>query len=179
MPQAMEQALERMVGQLQTTPLPVMLFFLALVPAACEEFFFRGFALSGLRHGLGKVGAVLVVGLAFGVFHHSVHRLVPTAILGLLFAILVLQYRSLWPAMLAHFLHNGLSCLSARDDALKPLLATLGFVPNESGLPPLGWLVAAGGLLLLGVALCLFAPGRIGTLEFHDRIGHYTSGDAP
>jgi sodium transport system permease protein len=179
MPQAMEQALERMVGQLQTTPLPVMLFFLALVPAACEEFFFRGFALSGLRHGLGKVGAVLVVGLVFGAFHHSVHRLIPTAALGLLFAILVLQYRSLWPAMLAHFLHNGLSGLSARDDALKPLLASLGFVPNESGLPPLGWLVAAGSLLLLGIALCLFAPGRTDALEFQGPIEHHRIGDAP
>jgi ABC-2 type transport system permease protein/sodium transport system permease protein len=161
----MERAYEQMEAILGHVSPLVMIVFLALIPAICEELFFRGYALSGLRGGLGKVGAVLVVAVAFGVYHQSVHRLIVTSALGALFGLLVIQYRSIWPAMLAHFLHNGLSGLGARDDGLKPLLTRLGYALNDAGLPPVPWMIGAGVLLCIGVLLCVRITGREKTLE--------------
>ncbi len=157
-PPEMEQALEAMEGLLGGMNPLVMFFFLALVPAVCEELFFRGFVLSGLRGPLGKWAAVFITALAFAIHHHSVHRLAITAGLGLLFGLLVVQYRSIWPAMLAHVLHNGIAVLATREDAFKPLLTRWGYVLGENGSPPLPWLFGAAVLLFIGLVICLRAP---------------------
>lgn len=159
-PPEMERAYEEMVGLLGGVSPLMMIVFLALVPAVCEEFFFRGYALSGLRGGLGKLAAVVVVAVAFGVYHHSVHRLLVTSVLGLVFGLLVLRYGSLWPAVLAHLLHNGLLGLSVRSDGLKPLLERLGYVVSASGYPPAVWLAGAGTFFAVGLLLCLYVPAR-------------------
>jgi len=159
MPPEMERAFEEMVAALGGVHPLVMLVFLGLLPAVCEEMFFRGYALGGLRGSLGRTAAVIVVALAFGIYHHSVHRLIVTSALGLLFGLLVVRYRSIWPAVVAHGLHNGLSGLSARSDGLKPLLERFGYGLDATGYPPPSWLVAAGLLLLVGIAIAVLRPG--------------------
>ena len=160
MPLQMEQLFEQMVGRLHGTSPWTMIFFTALVPAICEEFFFRGYALSGSRRTLGKWPAILLVGFAFGVFHFSIHRLVVTSVLGVLFGLLVVQFRSIWPAVLAHLMNNGISVLASREDALKPALEGLGYKVGDDGLPPPAWIIAAGALTLAGFLLCILVPSR-------------------
>jgi sodium transport system permease protein len=128
---------------------------LGLIPAFVEEWFFRGFVLSGLRSGLGKLPAVLIVALAFGLNHYSAHRIVQTTALGLLLGMLAVQYRSIWPAVLAHALHNGITVVSRRPDGLQPLLDSLGFVLDEQAGVPAAWLIGAGALCAAGVVLAL------------------------
>jgi membrane protease YdiL (CAAX protease family) len=138
----------------------VLVFFLAVVPALCEELFFRGYALSGLRGGLGKISAVVVVALAFGMTHYSAHRMVSSTTLGLLLGLLVVQYGSIWPAMIAHFMHNAISITAARADGLKPWLMALGY-PEASGAPlPDSWVIVATALVGIGVLICLVSPRR-------------------
>ncbi len=129
--------------------------FLALVPAVCEELFFRGYVLSGLCRPLGKVAAVVIVAVAFGLHHHSIHRLLITSGLGVLFGLLVVRYHSIWPAVLAHFMHNGLGVLSQLPDGLQPLLARAGYPLSDSALPPTWWTIAAAVLTAVGLLLCL------------------------
>ncbi len=157
-PPEMEQAFQAMEGMLAEMSAPLMFFFMALLPAICEELFFRGFALSGTRGALGKVGAVLVVAIAFGLNHHSIHRMFITTGLGLLFGLLVVQYRSVWPAIVAHLLHNGIYVLSGHEDGLKPVLDRLGYAVGEHGVPALPWVVGAAILTATGIAICLLAP---------------------
>jgi ABC-2 type transport system permease protein/sodium transport system permease protein len=157
-PLEMEQAFEQMVGMLGEVHPLTMIFFMALVPGICEEFFFRGYALSGLQNAVGKWTAIVIVGFAFGVYHFSVHRLIPTAVLGVAFGLLVIQYRSIWPAVLAHLLNNGILMLSQREDGLKPLLDRLGYAADDAGYPPVPWIVGAAGVTLAGILVCLLAP---------------------
>jgi ABC-2 type transport system permease protein/sodium transport system permease protein len=164
-PQELEQALQSMEGMLGGMNPLVALFFLALVPAVCEELFFRGFVLNGLRGPLGKWAAVLIVAVAFGVHHHLVFRLIATSALGLLLGLLVVQFRSLWPAMLAHAMHNGISLLASREDCLKPLLTRWGYVHGADGMPPTAWLIGAAVLLFIGIVICLRAPAQDGQPE--------------
>lgn len=160
LPPEFKEAAQPLEEQLASLPVVTLVFFFAAVPAFCEELFFRGYVLSGLRGSLGKVAAVLVVAFAFGISHHSVHRLAVTAMLGALLGLLVVQYRSIWPAMLAHMMHNGLTVLMARADGLAPWLERVGFLnpDSDSAFPPPAWLIGAGLLVAVGIGLCLFAP---------------------
>lgn len=153
-PQVTEQLKSFQAELSRVNPLTVLLV-MAVVPALVEEWFFRGFLLSGLRPSMGKIPAVLVVALAFGLNHYSAHRLVLTMGLGLLLGILAVQYRSIWPGVLAHAMHNAITVLLGRDDGLKPLLARAGLALEESAALPLAWVAAAAGLALAGVGLAL------------------------
>lgn len=154
-PQTLQQ-LSEMMSWMDTTPAWLLVILLAIVPALVEELFFRGYVLSGLRNGLGKVAAVAIVALAFGLFHYSAHRMIQTTLLGLLFGVLVVQFGSIWPAILAHFMHNALSVTFSRPDGLKPFLSGLGYPADGSPLP-IAWVLPAA--LLAGVALTLCLLG--------------------
>ncbi len=137
-----------------------LVFFLAVVPALCEELFFRGYALSGLRASLGKTGSVVVVAIAFGMAHYSAQRMVTTTALGLLLGLLVVQYRSIWPAMIAHFMHNAISITANHPAGLKPWLTSLGYPDAADASLPGMWVLAAGMLVTIGVLICFVAPRR-------------------
>lgn len=103
---------------------------LALTPAICEELFFRGSLLSGLRRDLSSAACVGWQALLFGLAHASIHRLAPTALLGALLALVVLRARSLWVAVVLHGVYNGWLVTAARnpcfDHPALPFAAALG-----------------------------------------------------
>lgn len=147
------QQLEGMLGWLKDTPLLLIVLVMAVLPAICEELFFRGYALSGVRAGMGRWGAILIIGIAFGVYHQSVHRLVTTVALGMLFAALVLQSRSIFPSILAHMMHNTILILTATYAPLRDTLLASGWVYGAAGVavPPVSYVLVAAGLLCAGL----------------------------
>lgn len=161
LPPELAQEGERILRWLDPlSPFSVVLL-LALIPALAEELFFRGYALSGIRRGLGSWGGVLVIAAAFAMSHQSVHRLLVTGALGILFGLLVIRSGSIWPAVLAHFLHNGISILSTRTDGLQPILQRLGYPAGVEGQIPSAWTFSAGALVLVGLMLCaMLRPAR-------------------
>ncbi len=88
-----------------------LLLLIALSPAICEELFFRGALLSGLRRDLPAWKIVAFEMLFFGAVHMSIYRFAPTAILGGLLAWITLRSRSILPAMLLHATYNGMLVL--------------------------------------------------------------------
>ena len=93
---------------------PGMLFLIALSPGICEEILWRGVVQGELEGERRPLKTVIVVGLFFGLFHLSVHRLVPTALLGFLLAYLRYASGSILPCMLFHTLYNGSMLLIGR-----------------------------------------------------------------
>ena len=87
-----------------------LIFLVALTPAICEEHFFRGFFQQGLGR-KNKWATIALVGAVFGFFHFPVFRMPITSLLGMVMAYTAWQTRSIWPGVLMHFLHNGLSLL--------------------------------------------------------------------
>lgn len=155
---SISRLLEEQLAWMRQSDPWVIVFFLAVIPGTCEELFFRGYVLSGVRTSLRRFAAIFVVAFAFGVFHSDVYRLVNTTALGMLLGLLVYQYRSIWPAMLAHVLHNGLSLLTSHDQGLKPWITSLGFDAENPGTT---WVLCAAAATGLGVLLCLAAPRRL------------------
>lgn len=87
------------------------LIVVALIPAFCEEMLFRGFLLGSFRgeSEKSKIWAIILVGVLFGIMHLNFIRIVPTAMLGILFAYCALKTESIWVSVFMHFLNNGFS----------------------------------------------------------------------
>jgi membrane protease YdiL (CAAX protease family) len=89
-------------------PLWLALLSGALVPAICEELAFRGYIQGALRP-IGPTLAVVLTGLLFGLMHMSLLRLVPLALLGMIWALAVQRSGSILPSMIGHLLNNGMA----------------------------------------------------------------------
>jgi sodium transport system permease protein len=137
--------------------LAVLLFCVALTPAICEEFLFRGFILSGIRDRLGGWPAILLTALFFGVFHLSIYRLFPTALTGLLLGYLAVRSRSIVPGMVVHGMVNGISILVAAR--WIPVPADI----ETAGLP---WPVLLVSVALLASGIALIARGAASRLVY-------------
>jgi sodium transport system permease protein len=121
------------------------LLALAVSPAICEELLFRGVVLRASLATLRPSTAILLNGLLFGIFHLSIYRFMPTAILGMLLALTVVRSRSILPAMLFHLVNNGTTLIVARQ---------LGVAEMDSAMP--GWVsVPAAVLFTAGLLLVL------------------------
>jgi sodium transport system permease protein len=95
-------------------PLWQVLLLIALTPAICEELAFRGFILSGLRHMGHKWGAIVLASVFFGLAHGLLQQSLLTCAVGIIIGYVVVKTGSLWPGMLYHFCHNGLSMIHTR-----------------------------------------------------------------
>jgi membrane protease YdiL (CAAX protease family) len=129
-------------------PLAFDLLGLALVPALCEETLFRGALLRAFAGPRRATVAAALVGtsLAFGCFHFSLYKLVPTALLGLLLGAIALRAASLPAAILAHAAHNTLVVVLVRAGHEElPLPAS----PSALLLPAAAVAAIVGGLTLL------------------------------
>jgi sodium transport system permease protein len=92
-------------------PLWQLLFYIAVLPAVCEELAFRGILLSGLRRKLRPAGLIVSVGVIFGLFHVTLYRLAPTAMLGMALTAVAMMTGSIFPGMLLHAGNNALGVL--------------------------------------------------------------------
>src|SRR5262249_12774092 len=128
LPSSLEEV--SMLGNLRELPAWWQVFLLAVSPAVCEEVFFRGALLSGLRRDLGVGRCIAWEALLFGAAHASIYRFLPTATLGAVLTLLAFRSRSLVPAILLHLAYNTL-------------------LVTDGARPELAWLAFPGALLLL------------------------------
>lgn len=88
----------------------LLLFLLALLPAVCEEVFFRGLLQRYFTDWSGKpLIGILVSALFFTVLHFSVTQFIPILFMGVMFGYLYHWTRSLWVPILLHFVNNSLT----------------------------------------------------------------------
>lgn len=149
---------ESFKAQLDAVPLVWKLLALALVPAACEELFFRGYLQTAFRAEMSAPLAVALSSILFGLFHVVVRdalffeRFAPTCFLGLILGVVCLKTGSVWPGMLLHCLHNGLLLtISNHTEQLK----ALGIGTEEQQHLPATWLLASSVVSVGALAVIL------------------------
>ncbi len=96
--------------QIMGVPFLVMLFFMAIVPAFCEETLFRGVVYGGYRKHGSKFWAVILSGFLFGIMHMNLNQALYAFVIGILLALLLEATNSILPTMLFHFIYNAQSC---------------------------------------------------------------------
>lgn len=82
----------------------------ALLPAFCEESSHRGLVLGTTKRN-GALGAIVLSGLLFGLMHFNVAQFGYAFVAGMFFASLTLLTKSIYPAMIVHFVNNTISIL--------------------------------------------------------------------
>ncbi len=122
-----------------TGELMLNVFTVAVLPAVCEEFVFRGALLSSLET-QGTRRAIVISSLLFALLHGSVAALPAHFMLGLVMASLVINCNSIYAGMIYHTVHNAASVLldyvnsrvpvEAAEPATDRLLEILGGAPG-------------------------------------------------
>ena len=112
LPDGSLEFLRSMLGESQ--PAWLVLLAVAVTPAVCEEFLFRGFVLSALDRPGRRRLAVVLSALAFGVVHMIPQQVFYATLLGLVLGLMALRTGSIWPGLAFHFTFNGIGVLKER-----------------------------------------------------------------
>ncbi len=141
------EEVQRQVGRLAGYGTAAALGLVAVLPAVCEETFFRGYLLSGFRRDWGAGAGVAMSAVLFGAMHAFVpDKILMQTLQGALFGVLVVRTGSLWPAVAAHFVNNAAVVLMMRPADPPP-----DVVPSAVPLP------------ILAVALAILSASVWGT----------------
>ncbi|MCF8255437.1 MAG: CPBP family intramembrane metalloprotease [Bacteroidia bacterium] len=90
------------------------IFVVALVPAVCEEFFFRGILLQYTRFVFSNEWvAIIVSAIVFSGFHGQFYGFLPRLILGVFLGYLYLRGGGIWVVVFAHFVNNAMAVLTS------------------------------------------------------------------
>jgi len=90
----------------------INLAVMAIIPAVCEEFLFRGLLITWLKNRVHNIHIVIVISaLLFSAIHFQFYGFVPRFLLGLYFGYLLIWTESLWTCIIAHFINNGMAVI--------------------------------------------------------------------
>ena len=150
----------------------VSLFYVAVLPAVCEEFLFRGVVLSALERG-GTRRAILQTAALFAVLHGWLVGLPAHFLLGVIIATLVVCTDSIYAGLIYHTTHNAASVLiqyainrsSLRETASESsrLIDTIG---GLSGVMQLAVEVLLTGAVMWFILRRFIARARFRGIEF-------------
>ncbi len=153
--------------RLREVPPWVIAVTLSIVPAVCEEWFFRGFLLRALLKHKSKWTAILISALVFGLFHVlsnsvvALDRLVPTTLIGIILGYLSYKSGSIIPGIILHSIHNGVIAFLSY---YQPQLSQFEWFPDAAEPIPMVWVLAALAPALIGVWLMGYSK-RHGLVE--------------
>ena len=112
LPEGSRDFLEKMLGP--TQPAWLVLLAIAITPAVCEEFLFRGYVLSAFNRPGRNTIAVVISAVAFGAVHIIPQQVFYATLLGLVLGLLAIRTRSIWPGLLFHLTFNAISVIQER-----------------------------------------------------------------
>lgn len=138
-----EQLTKIFVHADSTSDLFLNLFVVALVPAICEEFFFRGILLQYTRFISGSTWlSIIVSAVVFSAFHGQFFGFLPRLVLGIMLGYMFMNSGSIWVPVAAHFLNNAMAVLVVYFE--KDLSALAVF--QETYQFAWYWVILSGGL---------------------------------
>lgn len=105
-------------------PFAGVLLSIVIIPAVCEELFFRGVVLAEYRL-LGEGNAIVLSAVCFAMLHFSVSGFPIYLFIGLLLGVITSVSRSILPAMFLHLLSNTLNVYTS-DQFLKIIMQKNG-----------------------------------------------------
>ena len=147
-----QRAMLPFVEQVASIQWQYVVFLMAFIPAICEELAFRGFIFAGLVRQGGRLRAVLVTALLFGISHGFLQQSIAASCMGVLLGWIALRTGSVLPCILLHFTNNALSVSLSRIADLNLPAFQLILTNTEQGpvYQPL-WFLACMGMTILFV----------------------------
>ena len=148
------------VAQWRTVNPILIVFCFSVLPAVCEEFFFRGVLFRALLSQNRAWVAIVASALAFGIFHTlsltdlSSQKFMPSFLAGLVLAWLCYKSGSIIPGMILHTLNNGILVSVAY---YEDQLVSAGWIKEnqDDGFPANILWMAFAGVIVGGIIIFL------------------------
>lgn len=102
------------IVDLSGTGTGTLVFTTVLLPAFAEELLLRGLV-QGEYEKYGVTIGVLLTALLFALFHTNPLQIPALFVAGCCYGVLTAMFRSVWPAIFAHAVNNGIALLIARQ----------------------------------------------------------------
>lgn len=119
-----ESYTENLIKQAMQQSLLLNVFTFGILPAVCEEFFFRGFLFQTIRRIAPTWAALLFSGLIFSLLHFQIYGFFVRWLMGMLLGFIFLYGGGIYGAILAHFINNFAT-------VVVMWMAFQGLVPSE------------------------------------------------
>ena len=140
-----EQVINPVIEAINGSNFYFSLIYVAGIAPVVEEFIFRGFLLAKLRR-FGDVPAIVLTGVAFGLFHFNLSQFFYATVLGFIFAYVTIRTNTLRYSILLHMMINFIGSVSA------PLVLNGGVLEGViMVLWVLGAIVAGSVLFILNI----------------------------
>lgn len=110
--ESLEQLTLTIVASHSILELIGVIFIIAVTPAICEEFLFRGLVMKNLEKVYSSLKTILICGTLFAVFHFQPINLFPLVILGCFLSLIVICSDSLYTSIVCHFINNFVAAIS-------------------------------------------------------------------
>jgi uncharacterized protein len=107
--QQMTQLTVKLAMSYSIPELMMVIFVIAVTPAICEEFFFRGLILKNFERSSGVISALIYTGVLFAVFHFHPLNFIPLVFLGFFLTFIVHYSGSIYTGIICHFINNGVA----------------------------------------------------------------------
>lgn len=146
LPEKYRNTMDWMMAASTGTEYIYKLFLLCLVPAFCEELFFRGFCQTTLASYRGNVFGILVTGAIFALLHGNPWYMHLYFVLGCFLSWTFAVTRTLWIPILCHFINNAWTFTNHTLDTTLPWQGTS--IAFNAAI-----IIAGAGLLLAGILL--------------------------
>jgi len=138
----LDTSMKKLVIADDPSQLVIGLISIAMVPAMCEELFFRGFALANIErsgsNGRRVTLAIVISAFAFGLSHLSPINFPAIIVLGVVFGWLLVKTNDIRVTMTAHFLNNAIIVLAlyslGTDEELTESLLSSEALPLSDSL---------------------------------------------
>ena len=88
-----------------------IIFVVAVIPAICEETFFRGFVQKSFELRYKPFVSALITAVFFGIYHFHPYQIIPLVMLGLYFGFAAYKTNSIFVPMSLHFLNNFIALM--------------------------------------------------------------------
>ncbi len=165
LPESVAESYEELSNGLvggETTSLPLALAVVIGAPLA-EDLVVRGLSLNYGRKYMGTTAAIVASSITFGLMHLTniqmaslpgvMVQVIYAAAIGVIFAVLVVRFKSVWAGVFTHFIMNGSGQL-------------LSLVSNNASHPEIvGYFVWAFGLLAVAGVIVMLKTGQVPATE--------------
>jgi membrane protease YdiL (CAAX protease family) len=109
---ATAEIVARLLSGSSVTVLCLNLAVMAIIPAVCEEFLFRGLLITWLKRQLSNTHVVVFISaFIFSAIHLQFYGFVPRFLLGLYLGYLFMWTGSIWACIIVHFINNVMAVI--------------------------------------------------------------------
>ena len=108
----MESMTNKLVEAKSLPEFILVVIVIAITPAICEEFLFRGLVFRNFEKIVPASKAIFFTGLLFALFHFHPFNIIPLTALGIFLTFIVYHSGSIYPAVICHFINNFISAFA-------------------------------------------------------------------